>query len=127
MKIGVASVLVDDQEKALKFYTEKLGFVKKSDVSNEGYRWLTVGSPEKECDTELVLEPMGIDEARTFQKALYEKGMPWTVFGVDDLDKEYERLRTLGVVFKTAPTKYPFGSIALLDDTCGNLIQLLQR
>lgn len=127
MRIGLASVLVDDQEKALKFYTEKLGFVKKSDITNSGYRWLTVGSVEENCDVQLVLEPLGLDEARKYQKALYDKGTPWTVFGVEDLEKEYERLRARGVVFKSAPTKYPFGSIALLDDTCGNLIQLLQR
>ncbi|OUM88520.1 MAG: glyoxalase [Bacillus thermozeamaize] len=113
MKIKLTSVFVDDQDKALKFYTEVLGFVKKQDVPAGGARWITVVSPEGPDDIELVLEPNGnpaaqIDgkpAAASFQKALYEAGIPFTSFFVEDVHKEYERMKKLGVVFTMEPTK----------------------
>jgi predicted enzyme related to lactoylglutathione lyase len=126
MKIILTSVMVDDQEKALKFYTEVLGFVKKNDIPLGEDRWLTVVSPEGPDDVELLLEPMGFPPARTYQKALFEAGIPLTSFAVDDIQKEYERMKKLGVVFKTAPTKMGPVTIAVFEDTCGNLIQMAQ-
>src|SRR6266487_4294642 len=126
MKIVLTSVMVDDQEKALKFYTEVLGFVKKDDIPMGGPRWLTVVSPEESDGTQLLLEPdfnptlSGAEKA--FKKALFEKGIPWTSFGVEDIQKEYEGMEKLGVVFKTKPTKMGPVTIAVFDDTCGNLI-----
>ena len=126
MKIILTSVMVDDQEKALKFYTEVLGFVKKNDIPVGEARWLTVVSPEGPDDVELLLEPMGFPPARTYQKALFEAGIPLTSFAVDDIQKEYERMKKLGVVFKTAPTQMGPVTIAVFEDTCGNLIQMAQ-
>lgn len=134
MKIKLTSVFVDDQDKALKFYTEVLGFVKKQDVPAGGARWITVVSPEGPDDIELVLEPNGnpavqIDgnpAAETFQKALYEAGIPYTTFFVEDVYKEYERMKNLGVAFAMEPTKTEWGVQAIFDDTCGNLIMLAQ-
>jgi predicted enzyme related to lactoylglutathione lyase len=126
MKIILTSVMVDDQEKALKFYTEVLGFVKKNDIPLGEDRWLTVVSPEGPDDVELLLEPMGFPPAKTYQKALFEAGIPLTSFAVDDIHKEYERMKKLGVVFKTAPTKMGPVTIAVFEDTCGNLIQMAQ-
>jgi predicted enzyme related to lactoylglutathione lyase len=126
MKIILTSVMVDDQEKALKFYTEVLGFVKKNDIPLGEDRWLTVVSPEGPDDVELLLEPMGFPPARTYQKALFEAGIPLTSFAIDDIQKEYERMKKLGVVFKTAPTKMGPVTIAVFEDTCGNLIQMAQ-
>jgi catechol 2,3-dioxygenase-like lactoylglutathione lyase family enzyme len=126
MKIILTSVMVDNQEKALKFYTEVLGFVKKNDIPLGEDRWLTVVSPEGPDDVELLLEPMGFPPARTYQKALFEAGIPLTSFAVDDIQKEYERMKKLGVVFKTAPTKMGPVTIAVFEDTCGNLIQMAQ-
>ncbi|HKQ91746.1 MAG TPA: VOC family protein [Blastocatellia bacterium] len=126
MKIILTSVMVDDQEKALKFYTEVLGFVKKNDIPLGEDRWLTVVSPEGPDDVELLLEPMGFPPARTYQKALFEAGIPLTSFAVDDIHKEYERMTKLGVVFKTAPTQMGPVTIAVFEDTCGNLIQMAQ-
>jgi len=126
MKIILTSVMVDDQGKALKFYTEVLGFVKKNDIPMGEARWLTVVSPEGPDGAELLLEPMGFPPARTYQKALFEAGIPLTSFGVDDIQKEYERMKKLGVVFKTAPTKTGPVTIAVFEDTCGNLIQMAQ-
>jgi predicted enzyme related to lactoylglutathione lyase len=126
MKIILTSVMVDDQEKALKFYTEVLGFVKKNDIPVGEARWLTVVSPEGPDDVELLLEPMGFPPARTYQKALFEAGIPLTSFAIDDIQKEYERMKKLGVVFKTAPTKMGPVTIAVFEDTCGNLIQMAQ-
>ena len=126
MKIILTSVMVDDQEKALKFYTEVLGFVKKNDIPVGEDRWLTVVSPEGPDDVELLLEPMGFPPARTYQKALFEAGIPLTSFAIDDIQKEYERMKKLGVVFKTAPTKMGPVTIAVFEDTCGNLIQMAQ-
>lgn len=134
MKIKLTSVFVDDQDKALKFYTEVLGFVKKQDIPAGGARWLTVVSPEGPDDLELLLEPNGnpavqIDgkpAAETFQKALYEAGIPFTTFFVEDVYKEYERMKNLGVAFAMEPTKTEWGVQAIFDDTCGNLIMLAQ-
>jgi catechol 2,3-dioxygenase-like lactoylglutathione lyase family enzyme len=126
MKIKLTSVMVDDQDKALKFYTEVLGFVKKNDIPMGEARWLTVVSPEGPDDVELLLEPMGFPPAKTYQKALFEAGIPSTSFAVEDVQKEYERMQKLGVVFKTAPTKMGPVTIAVFEDTCGNLIQIAQ-
>jgi catechol 2,3-dioxygenase-like lactoylglutathione lyase family enzyme len=126
MKIKLTSVLVDDQDKALKFYTEVLGFVKKRDIPVGKFRWLTVVSPEGPDDIELVLEPNENPAAKTYQKALLEAGIPFTAFAVDDIQKEFERLQQLGVVFKSEPTKMGEVTLALFEDTCGNLIQIYQ-
>lgn len=124
MRINLTSVLVDDQDKALKFYTEVLGFVKKTDIPVGEAKWLTVVSPEEPGGTELLLEPNAHPAAKTFQKALFEDGIPLTSFAVDDIEKEYERMRNLGVVFTMKPTKTGPVTVAVFDDTCGNLIQL---
>jgi catechol 2,3-dioxygenase-like lactoylglutathione lyase family enzyme len=126
MKIKLSSVLVDDQDKALKFYTEVLGFVKKAELPVGKFKWLTVVSPEGPDDIELLLEPNENPAAQTFQKALFEQGIPLTAFAVDDIQKEYERLKSLGVVFRTEPTSMGPATVAVFDDTCGNLIQLYQ-
>src|SRR5258708_3842989 len=124
MKSKLNSVIVDDQEKALRFYTEVLGFVKKREIPMGEHKWLTVVSPEERDGTELLLEPMGFEPARVFQKALYAAGVPLTAFKVDDVQMEYERLQKLGVVFKMPPTQMGPTTIAVLDDTCGNNIQI---
>ncbi|HSU84747.1 MAG TPA: VOC family protein, partial [Thermoanaerobaculia bacterium] len=126
-KIFVTSVLVDDQEKALRFYTEVLGFTKKNDVPAGSYRWLTVVSPEGAEGVELLLEPNTFPPAQTYQKALFDAGIPATMFGVDDVRTEYERLKSLGVVFPTKPTAMGPVTIAVFEDTCGNLIQMAQQ
>ncbi|HET9430214.1 MAG TPA: VOC family protein, partial [Chitinophagaceae bacterium] len=97
MRINLTSVMVKDQEKALQFYTEILGFIKKTEVPLGEYKWLTVVSPESPDGVELLLEPMGFPPARTFQKDLFDAGIPWTSFAVDDIEKEYDRLQKLGV------------------------------
>lgn len=128
MKIRITSVPVDDQEKALQFYTTKLGFVKKHDVPvGENYRWLTVVSPEEENGVELLLEPMGFAPARIYQKQLFDAGIPYTSFAVDNIAKEAERLENHGVVFRSKPTQHGPVTIAVIEDTCGNLIQLTQQ
>jgi catechol 2,3-dioxygenase-like lactoylglutathione lyase family enzyme len=124
VRINVTSVLVDDQEKALKFYTEVMGFVKKTDVPLGQARWLTVVSPEEPDGTELLLEPDGHPAAKPFKEALVADGIPFTSFAVDDADAEYERLRALGVRFTQEPVKMDSVTTAVLDDTCGNLIQI---
>ena len=126
MKIKLTSVMVDDQDKALKFYTEVLDFVKKHDIPMGEARWLTVISPDGPGDVGLLLEPMGFPPARTYQNALFEAGIPLTSFAVDDIQKEYERMKNLGVVFKMAPTRMGPVTIAVFEDTCGNLIQMAQ-
>jgi catechol 2,3-dioxygenase-like lactoylglutathione lyase family enzyme len=126
MKIKLTSVMVDDQDKALKFYTEVLGFVKKNDIPMGEARWLTVVSPEEPDGVELLLEPMGFPPAKTYQKALFEAGIPSTSFAIDDIQKEYERMQKLGVIFKTAPTKMGPVTVAVFEDNCGNLIQMAQ-
>jgi catechol 2,3-dioxygenase-like lactoylglutathione lyase family enzyme len=127
MRIVLTSVLVDDQAKALDFYTNVLGFVKKQDVPMGPHRWLTVVSRDAPDGTELVLEPDGHPAAGPFKEALVEDGIPFTSFGVDDVEAEYARLRDLGVRFTQPPT--PMGPVitAVLDDTCGNLIQIMSR
>jgi len=127
MKINLNSVYVDDQGKALKFYTEVLGFVKKTDVPAGEYRWLTVVSPEEPEGTELLLEPSDNPATKTFKKSLYEQGIPLTSFAVEDIQEEYERLRGLDVNFTMKPTKMGPVTVAVFDDTCGNLIQIAQQ
>ncbi|HYO57391.1 VOC family protein [Archangium sp.] len=126
MKIKLSSVMVDDQDKALKFYTEVLGFVKKTDIPLGKFKWLTVVSPEGPDDIELLLEPNENPASKTYQKALHEQGIPLTAFAVDDIQKEYERMKKLGVAFRSEPTKMGMVTIVVFDDTCGNLIQLYQ-
>ena len=127
MKIKITSLYVDDQEKALRFYTDKLGFVKKSDFTQGNYRWLTVVSAEEPAGVELVLELSAyVPAAQTYQQSLHKQGRPAAMFYEDDVNKEYERLQALGVAFTMPPTKTIGSTIATLDDTCGNLIQLTQ-
>ena len=126
MRIKLTSVFVNDQEKALKFYTEILGFVKKADITAGKYRWLTVASPEDQDGAQLVLEPNENPAAKAYQEALFKQGIRATTFFVDDIQKEYERLKKLGVKFTMEPTKVTGSTIAMLDDTCGNLIQITQ-
>lgn len=126
MKIQLNSVLVENQEKALRFYTEVLGFVKKLDIPVGEFRWLTVVSPEGPDDVQLVLEPNAHPAAKTYQRAIFEDGIPATAFSVENIEQEYERMRNLGVVFRSGPTKIGETTIAVFDDTCGNLIQIYQ-
>lgn len=126
MKIKLTSIMVDDQDKALRFYTEVLGFVKKTEVPMGEHKWLTVVSPEAPDEVELVLEPMAFAPAQVFQKALFDAGIPYTAFNVDDLEKEYQRLLSLGVSFSMVPTQMGPVKIAVLADTCGNHVQLVE-
>ena len=131
MQIRLASVMVDDQDKALTFYTETLGFVKKADFPAGGAKWLTVVSPQAPDAVELLLEPMGIPAARAYQKALFDAGIPLMAFAVDDIQAEYERLESLGVEFHGEPVKFeadPRGPVhmAILNDNCGNLIMIYE-
>jgi len=126
MKIKLHSLLVNDQEKALKFYTEILGFVKKTEIPMGEHKWLTVVSKEEQDGTELVLEPMAFAPAKTYQEALYKAGIPLTAFQVDNVEKEYQRLSELGVAFSMAPTPMGAVKLAVLDDTCGNNIQIFE-
>ncbi|MFD9213079.1 VOC family protein [Streptomyces sp. NPDC059544] len=128
MKIHLTSVLVDDQAEALRFYTEILGFVKKHDVPvGEEDRWLTVVSPEEPGGTELLLEPARHPAARTYRDALVGDGIPLAQFAVDDVKAEYERLSALGVRFTQEPLEMGPVTTAVLDDTCGNLIQIASK
>ena len=126
MKIKLTSVMVDDQEKALKFYTDILGFVKKTEIPLGEHKWLTVVSKEEQDGVQLVLEPIGFEPAKTYQKALFEAGIPLTAFNVDDIEKEYERLEKSGVIFSMKPTKMGPATLAVFNDTCGNNIQIVQ-
>jgi catechol 2,3-dioxygenase-like lactoylglutathione lyase family enzyme len=130
IRIKLTSVMVDDQAKARDFYTHKLGFVVKHDVPLGEYRWLTVVTADDPDGSELVLEPVSgssLAESTGYQKALYNAGIPATAFMVDDLDAEYARLKGLGVEFRGEPTKPETGpATVILNDTCGNLIQLVQ-
>jgi len=126
MRINLTSVLVDDQDKALRFYTEVLGFTTKHDVPMGAHRWITVVSAEDPDGTELVLEPDQHPAVKPFKEALVADGIPWTSFAVTDLAGEYERLRARGVVFTQEPADMGPVLTAVLDDTCGNLIQLTQ-
>jgi catechol 2,3-dioxygenase-like lactoylglutathione lyase family enzyme len=127
MRIVITNVYVDDQEKALRFYTDVLGFVKKVDTPMGEHRWLTVVSADDPDGTELLLEPEGHPATRPFKEALAEDGIPFTAFGVDDAEAEYGRLSALGVRFVQEPTRVGEVTMAVLDDTCGNLIQIVSR
>lgn len=124
MKIVVTSVMVDDQDKALEFYTKKLGFVKKKEIPMGKFRWLTVVSPEDSEGTELGLEPDEHPAAKPFKQALVKDGIPFQSFGVSDVQAEYERLSAAGVRFTQPPTEMGPVTVAVFDDTCGNLIQI---
>jgi catechol 2,3-dioxygenase-like lactoylglutathione lyase family enzyme len=126
MRIYVTSVLVDDQRKALEFYTNTLGFETKRDIPLGDASWLTVVSPEQPDGTELLLEPSGHPAAKPFKDALVEDGIPFTSFAVDDIQAEFDRLRLKGVRFTQEPTQMGEVSMAVFDDTCGNLIQIVQ-
>jgi len=130
MKIKLTSIFVDDQDKALQFYTEKAGFIKKRDIPLGDNRWLTLVSPEDPNGTELALEPQGsptINGALTnFKKSLFDNGIPFTAFAVDDIHKEYLRMRNSGVQFFMEPSQSGPVSQAIFDDSCGNLIQIYQ-
>ncbi len=135
MKIVVTSVMVDNQDKALKFYTEVLGFVKKTEIPMGEAKWLTVVSSEGPGEVELLLEPDwnpviqidGEPAAQVFKKTLFDAGMPFTSFAVDNIQKEYERLKNLDVKFTMQPIKMGPVTVAVFDDTCGNLIQIAQK
>jgi len=127
VKIHLASVFVDDQDKALQFYTRVLGFSAKHDVPLGHHRWLTVVSPDNPAGTELVLEPDEHPAVRPFKEALVEDGIPFTSFAVDDVGSEYERLRALGVRFTQEPAIMGPVTTAVFDDTCGNLIQIASQ
>ena len=127
MKIVVTSVLVDDQEKALRFYTGVLGFIKKNDIPMGQFRWLTVVSPADANGVELSLEPDQHPAAKPFKRALVEDGIPFTSFGVEDVQAEYDRLLKAGVHFTQPPVAMGPVTTAVLDDTCGNLIQIAQK
>jgi glyoxylase I family protein len=124
--INLVSIPVEDQAKALEFYTEKFGFEKRADVSQGDYRWLTVTAPAGSPDIELVLEPNANPASKSYQQSLREQGIPITAFYSSDLDGDYERLAGEGVTFTKELTDMPWGKFAILDDTCGNLVQLQQ-
>ncbi len=126
MKIKLTSVFVDDQDKALKFYVDVLGFIKKEDMPAGEFKWLTVVSPDGPDDIELLLEPNNNPAAKTYQQAIFDQGIPATAFVVDDIHKEYERLKEQGVEFSMEPTESGPAILAIFNDTCGNLIQLFQ-
>ena len=126
MRINLASVLVDDQEKALRFYTEVLGFVKKADFSQGPYRWLTVASAEEPDGAELQLARNDNPAANTFQQAIFQQGQPAAMFFTDDVQRDYERMNAAGAEFTIPPTKVTGSTIAMVNDTCGNLIQIAQ-
>ena len=126
MKIKITSVFVDDQDKALTFYTEVLGFVKKSDIPVGQFKWLTVVSPEEPDGTELLLEPDDNPAAKAFKQALFEQRIPVTTFVVEDVQTEYERMKKLGAVFTMQPTQMGPVTAAVFADTCGNLVQISQ-
>ncbi|MET3696651.1 predicted enzyme related to lactoylglutathione lyase [Bacillus oleivorans] len=127
MKIVVTSIFVEDQDKALDFYSETLGFVKKHDVPTGEYRWITFVSPDDQDGTELLLEPNAHPAAKEYQKNIFSEGIPATMFGVANIHKEYKRLVEKGVKFTIEPTKMGEVTIAVFDDTCGNLIQIIQQ
>ncbi|MFC4301998.1 VOC family protein [Cohnella boryungensis] len=127
MKIIVSSIFVQDQDKALEFYTETLGFIKKHDVPVGKFRWIALVSPDKQDGTELLLEPNDHPAAKEYQMKISADGIPATMFGVEDIHKEYQRLLEKGVKFTMKPTKMGENTIAVFDDTCGNLIQIIQK
>jgi predicted enzyme related to lactoylglutathione lyase len=126
MKIKLTSVYVDDQEKALRFYTEVLGFTKKADFKNGSYRWLTVASPEEPNGTELQLAQNDNPAARSYQQAIQQQGQPAVMFFTDDVKSDYERIKARGAEFTMPPTAVTGSTIAMLNDGCGNLVQLTE-
>ena len=126
MRIKLTSVFVDDQEKALRFYTEVLGFAKKTDFSQGPYRWLTVASPEEPNGTELQLALNDNPASKTYQQAVFQQNQPATIFFTDDVKGEYERIKSRGAEFTMPPTDVTGATITMLKDTCGNLVQLTQ-
>ena len=126
MRITLTGVFVSDQDKALRFYTETLGFVKKNDVPVGEFKWLTVVSPDDPDGTELLLEPNENAVAQAYQKGLFDQGIPAASFSVTDIRAECEKLKALGVAFTMEPTEWDNVTIAVCDDSCGNLIQLMQ-
>jgi predicted enzyme related to lactoylglutathione lyase len=126
VKIKVTTVYVDDQEKALHFYTDVLGFVKKTDFSQGPYRWLTVASPEEPDGTELQLALNNNPASKAYQRALFQQSQPASMFFTDDLQADYERMKALGAEFSMPPTDVTASKIAMLNDTCGNLIQVTE-
>lgn len=128
MRVRLESIIVDDQAKALKFYTEKLGFNVKTDIPAGGARWITVVPAGEPDGPELLLEPIGMEFAKTFQQALYEKGIPLTMLASDNVQQEYEELKAKGVAFKMPPMPSPGDGpmIAVFDDTCGNYIMMYE-
>ena len=126
MKINLTTIYVDDQDKALRFYTQVAGFVKKADVSQGGYRWLTVASPEEPDGTELQLARNDNPAAKAYQEALFQQGQPAVMFFTDDVQRDHDRIKAAGAEFTMPPTKVTGSTIAILNDTCGNLIQITQ-
>jgi len=126
MKIKLTSIYVDDQDKALSFYTDILGFVKKADFTQGPYRWLTVASPEEPNGAELQLALDDDPAAKAYQQALHTQGRPAANFYADDVQGEYDRMKPLGAKFTSPPTNFPWGQMVIVDDSCGNLIQLTQ-
>jgi predicted enzyme related to lactoylglutathione lyase len=126
MKIKVMSVFVNDQNKALRFYTEVLGFTKKTDFSQGPYRWLTVASPEEPDGTELQLALNDNPAAKAYQQAIFQQGQPAAMFYTDDVQADYERMKARGAVFTMPPKDVTASKIAMLNDTCGNLLQVTQ-
>ena len=127
MRIKLASIMVDDQDKALKFYTEVFGFVKKHDIPVGEFRWITVVSPDGPGDVELALEPNANPIGKTFQEGIFKQGIPATAFEVENIEQEFQRLKALGVAFTQGPSRHGPVTIAVCADTCGNLIQLYQK
>jgi predicted enzyme related to lactoylglutathione lyase len=126
MRIKLTSVFVDDQDRALRFYTEVLGFAKKADFSQGPFRWLTVASSEEPNGTELQLALNNNPAAKAYQEAIFQQSQPAAMFFTDDIKSDYERIKAHGAEFTMPPTEVPFSTIAMLKDTCGNLIQLTQ-
>ena len=126
MRITLTGVFVSDQDEALRFYTETLGFVKKHDLPVGEFKWLTVVSPDDPDGTELLLEPNENPVAQEYQKGIFDQGIPAASFSVMDIHAEYEKLKSMGVAFTMEPTELPNVTIAVFDDTCGNLIQIMQ-
>ena len=126
MKIKLTTLYVDDQDKALRFYTEVLGFVKKADFSQGSYRWLTVASPEDPDGTELQLALNGDPAAKAYQQAMFQKSQPAAMFFTDDVQADYERMKARGAEFTMPPADVTGSKIAMLNDTCGNLVQVTQ-
>jgi len=126
MKIKLMTVYVDDQDKALRFYTEVLGFAKKTDFSQGPYRWLTLASAEEPNGAELQLERNDNPAAKAFQQARFQQGQPAAMFYTDDVQRDYERMKAAGAEFTMPPTKVTGSTIAIVNDTCGNLIQIAQ-